>query len=271
MDEQRFVNACRLRDEGKLIEACNEFVQIAESAPDPLDKAGVLLHAADTLETSGQYEAATAKLSAVRALMEDYGPPKPGVDERLVALELFLDFEDANLFWLRGVNPKGALKRFEAALRKYTLPLKEPGSRDFYEGLQIRRAFVLADLGRWKEALPILEGIRSPQEYKEGVAFYLGHCYVEAGDYHRAEEKLTEALSLGLPSHLEYRAHCELGTTYYYLESYSKAKEEFEKGADKADPIYIKECQIWKWLEMTCRALGLKAEAEHYARMATPS
>jgi tetratricopeptide (TPR) repeat protein len=271
MDEQRFLNACRLRDEGRLIEACSEFVQIAESTGDPLDKAGVLLHVAHTLVTSGEYEGATAKLSAVRALMEDYPLPTPDGDERFVALELFLDFEEANLFWLRGEDPKGALKRFEAALRKYTPPLKEPRSRDFCEGLQIRCAFVLADIGRWKEALPILEGITSPQEYEEGVAFYLGHCYVEADDYHRAEEKLTEALKLGLPSHLEYRAHCELGRTYYYLENYSIAKEEFEKGAQKADPSYLKQSQIWKWLEITCRALGLPAEAEQYARMAKPS
>jgi tetratricopeptide (TPR) repeat protein len=99
----------------------------------------------------------------------------------------------------------------------------------------------------------------------------LGHCYLEAADYHGAEKKLTEAIKLGLPSHLEYQAHCELGVTYYHLENYSKAKEEFEKGAEKGDPGYIKQSQVWKWLEMTCRALGLKAEAEHYARMARPS
>jgi tetratricopeptide (TPR) repeat protein len=269
MDEQRLLNACRLQDEGKFTEAYNEFIQISDSSADRLDKAGALLYAARTLEISGKCEAATTQLSAVRALLEDY--PKSERDEEFAALERFLDFEDANLFWLRGENPEAALDRFEAALKKHRLPLKDPRSNDFYVAIQTRRAFVLADLGRWKEALPILEGITSPQEYEEGIAFYLGHCYVEAGDYHRAEEKLTEALKLRLPGHLEYRAHCELGTTYYYLENYSKAKEEFEKGADKADPIYIKECQIWKWLEMTCRALGLNPEAEQYAQMARPS
>ncbi|SRR6266481_1486320 len=269
MDEQRLLNACQLQDEGKFMEAYNEFIQIAENSPDPLDKARGLLYAAKSLEFSGQREAATTKLSAVRALLEDY--PKSERDEEFAALERFLDFEDANLFWLRGENPEAALNRFEVALKKHRLPLKDPRSGDFYTAIQTRRAFVLADLGRWKEALPLLEGIKSPQEYEEGIAFYLGHCYAEAGDYHRAEEKLTEALNLGLPGHLEYRAHCQLGTTYYHLESYSKAKEEFEKGVQKADPSYIKESQIWRWLEMTCRALGLSAEADQYARMARPS
>jgi tetratricopeptide (TPR) repeat protein len=100
----------------------------------------------------------------------------------------------------------------------------------------------------------------------------LGHCYLAANDYIRAEEKLIEALRLGgLPNSLDYRAHCELGVTYYNLRDYAKAKAEFEKSARLAVPSFIKEWEIWKWLQLTCRALGLKAEAEQYARMANPS
>ncbi len=270
MDEQRFLNACRLRDGGKLTEASNEFVQIAECTTDPLDRAGALLYAANTLEMSGQCEAATTKLNAARALMEDY--PKAGGDERFAALELFLDFEDAQLFWLRGENPEAVLRKFETWLKKYTLPSNDPRARDFYAGIQTRRAFVLADLGRWKEALPILEGIMSPQEYKEGVAFYLGHCYLSALDYSKAEQKLTEALKLGgLPHGLEYRAHCELGQAYYGLQNYAQAKREFEKCVETADQSYLKDGIIWKYLESTCRWLKLKDEAQHYASLSKPS
>jgi len=271
MDEQKLLSACELVNEGKYTEAYDEFIQLAENTPDPLEKAWPLLYAANTLQALGQEEAATAQLSAARTLIEKHRPSSPAKDEKFAAAELFLDFEDANFLWLRGGNHEAALNKFDAALKKHTLTLKNPGSRGLYEAIQIRRAFILADLGRWKEALPILEGITSPQEYEEGIACYLGHCYVEAGDYDRAKEKLTEAIRLGLPNHLEYRAHFELGVAYYHLENYRKAKEEFEKGADKADPSYIKESQIWKWLEVTCRALGLKGEAEHYAHMTTPS
>jgi hypothetical protein len=59
--------------------------------------------------------------------------------------------------------------------------------------------------------------------------------------------------------------------TYYNLQDYTKAKEEFEKGAQMADASYIKESQIWRWLELTCRALGLNSEAERHARMFKPS
>jgi tetratricopeptide (TPR) repeat protein len=183
MDEERFLHGCQLRDEGKLTEAYNEFSHLAENTADPFDKAGALLYAANTLELSGQVEAATAKIRAVRSLIEEHRTPMSVRDEKFAALELFLDYEDANLLWRRGENPEAALNRFDATLKKHKLDAAnkkdslapiDRHSRDSYESIQIRRAFILADLGRWNEALPILEGIESPQEFREGVAFYLG-------------------------------------------------------------------------------------------------
>jgi tetratricopeptide (TPR) repeat protein len=136
---------------------------------------------------------------------------------------------------------------------------------------QANRAFLLADLGRWKEALPILEEAEKFQNFKEGIAFYLGHCYLSADDYVRAEEKLVEALRLGLPQNLQYRAHCELGMVYASLGNYIQAKAELESCAEKANTGYIKQAQLWKRLQAVCRALGLKDEVERYARLAMPS
>lgn len=271
MDEQRLLKACELVDKGKYSEAHNEFIQLAENTPEPLEKAWPLIYAANTLQALGEQEAATVQLSAARNLIEKHRPSISTRDEKFVAVECFLDFMDANLLWLRGGNQPAALNRFDAALKKHRLALKDPGSRGLHEAFQIRRAFILADLGRWKETLPILEGIKSPHEYREGVAFYLAHCYLSGDEYERAKDKLTEALELCLPNSLEYRAHCELGMTYYNLKDYAKAKKELEKGAEHADANYIKESDIWKWLEMTCRALGLQAEAEVYVCMARPS
>jgi tetratricopeptide (TPR) repeat protein len=138
--------------------------------------------------------------------------------------------------------------------------LVDARSRTLQEAFQIRRAFILADLGHWKKSLSILEAIKSPQEYEEGVAFYLGHCYLAGDEYERAKDKLTDALKLELPASLQYRAHCELGMAYYNLKDYAKAKRELEKGVEGASADYIKQSNIWKWLEMTCRALGLQAE-----------
>jgi len=271
MDEERLEHACELVAQEKYTEAYDEFVQLAEDTADPIEKAWPLLYAANTLQTLGQEEAATTQVSAVRELLERHHPPSSAGGENFTAAEAFLDFLEANLLWRHGGNQQAALNRFDAALKKHGPALKATRARGLYDGIQIRRGFILANLGRWKEALPILESIESPQEYEEGVAFYLGHCYSSAHDFHRAKEKLIEALELGLPQHLEYRGHCELGATYYHLGEYAQAKREFEKGARLADAHYIKESQIWKWLELTCKALGLKSEAEQYARMQKPS
>lgn len=272
MDEQRLLHACELVSEANYEQAYAEFIQLAENTPDPIERAWPLLYAADTLQTMGKQEAATAQLAAARALIEEHRSSASMKDEKFIAAETFLDFQDANLSWLQGHKLEVALNKFEAALRKHRLALKDPRAASLYHAFQIRRSFILADLGRWKEALPVLEAIKSPQEYREGVAFYLGHCYLAASDYIRAEQKLTEALRLGgLPNSLDYRAHHELGMTYYHLRDYGKAKAEFEKGAQLADASYIKESQIWRWLELTCRALGLKAEAQQYARRSKPS
>jgi len=181
MDEQRLLKACELVDKGKYSEAHIEFIQLAENTPEPLEKAWPLIYAANTLQTLGEQEAATVQLSAARNLIERHRPSISARDERFAAVECFLDFVDANLLWLRGGNQEAALNRFDAALKKHRLALKDPRSRGLHEAFQIRRAFILADLGRWKEAMPILEGIKSPQEYREGIAFYLGHCYL-SGD-----------------------------------------------------------------------------------------
>jgi tetratricopeptide (TPR) repeat protein len=272
MDEKRLLHACQLVETGKYSEAFNEFIQLAKDTRDPIEKAWPLIYAANTLQTLGQEEAATAQLSAARALIEMHRPSDAAAYEAFAAAESFLDFEEGNLLWMRGGSLEAALHRFDAALKKHRLTLKDPRARGLYEGIQIRRAFILADLGRWEEALPILEGIESPQEYGELVAFYLGHCYL-AGDNHiRAEQKLTQALSLGgLPQSLEYRAHCELGMTYYQLQNFAEAKRELEKCAATADRSYLKDGIIWKYLESTCRALRLKDEAEHYASLVRPS
>jgi tetratricopeptide (TPR) repeat protein len=270
MDQERLVKACELVYQGKYSEAHTEFIQLAEDTSDPIEKAWPLAYAANALDALGQQEAATIQLNAARSLLDKHRPPNPTKDEKFAAAECFLDFVDANLFWRGGGNKQAALDRFDVALKKNKIALEDSGS--FQEAFLIRRAFILADLGRWNEALPVLEEIKSPEEYREGVAYYLGHCYLASGDYERAQEKLTEALKLGgLPTRLEYLAHFELGATYYHLQDYEKAKHELEKATEQADANSFKQSNIWKWLEMTCRALGLQGEADFYARRSRPS
>jgi tetratricopeptide (TPR) repeat protein len=272
MDDQRFLKACQLREEGRLREAVDEFLAIVEDTKDQIDKAAVLVYVAAALKELGDCDRALEQLRLARDLIsslhDGYLTPTP--DYRLPRLEVLLDFEEADIRRFSGNNQE-ALARLEGMLTKYRQRLSEPDFRYVCEMIQANRAFLLADLERWKESLPILEEAEKFQNFKEEIAFYLGHCYLSAHDYVRAEGKLVEALKLGLPQNLEYRAHCELGMVYASLGNYIKAKSEFESCAQKADTGYIKQAQLWKRLQAVCRALGLKDEVERYARLAMPS
>jgi len=272
MDDQRFLKACQLRDDGKLNEAIEEFRTLAAGTEDPVDKAGVFLNVAATFQALGEYDRARQQLRAARTLVlpSDDLSIAASQDRRLVQLEVSFDFEDADISSYEG-KLEEALAKFDLLLKKYKQVLEEPELRESYEMTQARRGFILADLGRCKEALPILEEAESFEGGKGEICFYLGHCYLASRDYSRAVRKLDEALRLGLPRRLEYRAHCELGTAYYQLKDYAKAKLEFERSAETADAEYIQQAQIWKWLENTSRNLGLNDEADRYSRQAATS
>ena len=272
MDDERFLKACELREDGKLREAIDEFYRIAEDTQDPVDKAGVLLNVAATLQALGQYDQAREQLSAAQSIVAplDDSSIESSCDEQLLQLKVGLAFEEADILSYEG-NTEEALAQFDLLLKKYDQELKEPGLRKKYEMIQARRGFILADLGRCQEALPILEEAESFEGREAETRFYLGHCYLAKDDYSSAMEKLIEALKIGLYRRLEYRAHCELGIVYYTLKDYGQAKLEFEKSAETADAEYMQQAQIWKWLEITSRTLGLKDEADRYSKLATPS
>src|SRR6267154_1508677 len=102
MDEKRLLHACELVNEGKYAEAYSEFIQLAESTPDPLERATPLIYAANTLQTMGQEEAATAQLSAVRALIDKHRPSDAIKNKSLGGAEFFFVLKNAPFFWRRG-------------------------------------------------------------------------------------------------------------------------------------------------------------------------
>jgi len=272
MDDQRFLKACQLRDGGLFRKAIDEFFRIAEETTDPIDKAGVLLNVAATFRALSEFDRARMELKSARNLVASSNVLALSAlgDTRLVQLELGLDFEEADISGYEGKLDE-ALAKFDLLLKKYGPSLKIPELRESYEMIQARRGFILADLGRCKEALPILEEAESFKERRAEIYFYLGHCYLTDREYEKSATKLAKALKLELPRSLEFRAHCELGIAYYRLKDYAPAKLEFERSAETADKEYVQQAQIWKWLENTSRALGLKDQAEHYAKLASAS
>jgi tetratricopeptide (TPR) repeat protein len=273
MDDQGFLQASQLRDEGKFREAIEKFLSIAEITEDPIDKAGVVLNVATTFKALGDYDEARRQLRVARDLFLAAGrsPEAAQKDKRVLQLGVSLAFEEADICSFEG-KIEEALAKFDRALdevRNYRL--EEPELRELYQMIQMRRAFILADLGRCKEALPILEEAESFDGPKGETLFYLGHCYLADRDYRNAAQRLTRSLEIGLARRLDYRAHCELGIAYYRLAAYAKAILEFEKSVETGDKEYIEEAQIWKWLENSSRALGLDDQAERYSKRVVQS
>jgi len=164
-----------------------------------------------------------------------------------------------------------AIEKLDDALAKYKADLQEPGFVELYQTIQRERAFVLTDIGSMQTALPILEEVDLADPHDRWTLFYLGTCYFYSKKYAEAQEKIEESIRLGLPPEFAGRAHCTLGAACYELKDYRRARIELEKVIETAPPRYIKQAGMWRWLEYTCICLGLKAEAEHYAKLARPS
>ncbi len=266
--EQRLLRAGDLREAGRLREALQEYRGLAETITDTLDRGGVLLNEIACLREAGKIGLAKERLRELKELVsETRGAAADTEDGRRVFLAVTIKFEEAESLLVEGKEKEG-LSKLDELLIQYSKHLRVADNRPLYESVQTRRGFLLANLRRCAEAKPILEEACSFENHRGSIHYYLGHCYCALGEMQPAKDKLIEALNLGMPEDLEYRAHCTLGMVYYKLEAYARAKEEFEICAQNADEAYIREADLWKWLAGACRWLGLTSDAERYAKLA---
>jgi tetratricopeptide (TPR) repeat protein len=273
MDDERFESASRLRDQGRLEEALEEFRTLARETIDPIERAGVAIQITDTLLRANRADLAKIELGTVRATLANLGTSvqEPNSDERIGWLRIGAQIEEADISKADG-RPDEALAKLESLASELSRPALNAIYRDSYEIVQLSRAYLLCDLGRWNEALPVLEEADAFEEPRALIDFYLGCCYAANREYGKARERLVRALKIGgLPPNLESCAHSILGQAYHALGDYSQARLELERGVKTAPVAYIKQAKLWNWLEATCLHLGLKDEAEHYAQLARTS
>jgi tetratricopeptide (TPR) repeat protein len=164
-------------------------------------------------------------------------------------------------------NEAVALQVVEGLVAQYPKQLSNPDFKELSDEIAAYHGFLLADAGRWTEALALLEAQTFPLEWRNVQCYFLGRCYFEFGDYERARKKLIEALDLGLIDHWASKAHFTLGATEYRLGNMSAAKKHFELYLKTAPADSLSRVEAWEWLEMTCRALRLYDEAEQYGRI----
>jgi tetratricopeptide (TPR) repeat protein len=265
-------HACALRDQGKLREAYDAFVIAAQNTDNTLEQVGLLLNAADPLRESGEYKLAKKQLDSVRELLSvsRTGSLSPSDHNELFGLRVGAEVELAEI-WADEGQVEAAIKMMTEILEKHESELKQRNLLDSLDHVHLRRAYLWADMGACEKAKPRLEGMESRQHQNPVFLFYLGDCCVATKEFSKARQKLEKAISLGLPPHYDFQAHCSLGMALYELGEFAGAKLELERGVQTATPRYIKKAKIWKWLECTCISLGLKDDAVRYAQLARPS
>lgn len=267
-----FGNALALRDAGKYKEAAKLFLDLAKDTDNLFEKAGMLLNATHALKGSGRLDLARNQLDLARQLLVlPSGTALSGADDQnRQRLVIGAELEAARIS-AEERKLQEAMASLDSILANHQSELRNSAFADIYWAIQRDRGFCLVDLGSFAEALPILEQVDLSDPHDRWTLFYLGYCYHYMDKYADANEKLEEAISLHLLPDFEGQAHCLLGVGHYKLGNYRKAKLEFEEGVKTAPAGYIKQAGIWRWLECTSVGLGLKADAEHYGRLARSS
>jgi tetratricopeptide (TPR) repeat protein len=252
--------------------AFEELSALADRAEKSLDRARITLDAVAPLINLGEYSRARERIVCVGELLSLCRQNSSTLAEvqelqklnfRREVLSAEIDAADSRI--------DEALREMNKLVKRYRVESKNSYLREEFDNLRSQLAFLLTNIGKFGEALPILEDIASRYAGQSAIIFYLGHCLFGLKEFVKARRYLEESINLGLPQNLQFQAHCSLGMTCYELKDYTRAKIELEAGVAGASKDYIREAHIWKWLEYTCISLGLTAEASQYAQMQKPS
>lgn len=263
--------AYALRDKGKYKEALDIFVGIADKQEHLLEKAGMLLNIVNTLPSTCQVALAKTQLDNVRSLLSSSGAcdadhPYPRYHRYLT---MAADLEGARISEAEG-KFKDAIDKIDRLRTEFKADLQEAQFQEFHWAIERERGFALVHVGSPEAALLILEQVDRADPHDRFTLFYLAACYSYAKRYAEARAKIEESIALGLPPDWAGRAHFHLGAACYRLQDYKQARVELETAVKTAPPDFIRHEQIWRWLQYTCIGLGLKDEAEHYAKLARP-
>ncbi len=182
------------------------------------------------------------------------------------------DYIDAVLYH-EAQQIEEAFTRFSSFLTKYP-DLLEHSQRHIYEDIQQRRAYELLRLLRFQEAVDISQeclNFELSDEDRSSILSNLAVAYTELKDYEHGKAFFLLACKLGLTSPWENQVRFYLGVALAHLREFRDSKAQFLRAAElSASGGVIPLRSVYEWLAWVCRALGEKADAENYSRMAKP-
>jgi len=240
--------------------ALREYDAAIEQASDGRERAGFLLEKAVLYGVFLRFDESRRSLRLAQA----QAPDNPDI-------QFQADFIDATLYDQEGNDTK-AFEQLTAVLSNYYQRLTtEPDLKFAYQDIQIRRGLAAVGIGRFQEAVPLLnESLSFPLKPEDmgSILFSLGRCYSEFCEYESAKEYFIRALSIGLTSAAEGEAHMRLGIAYAKLGFLKEAKHDFQLCEERANAYGLEPRKIYKWLSWVCNGLGETLESKKYADLA---
>lgn len=255
MNWDRYTELIALRDCGRIDEAIAELTKLGNAETDPLAKSITVIAVADGLVTLGHFPDARRKIHEACEIL--------GPDHEYYPRAAF----KAAMLDLHEKNSKGALRKLDEILETYAVVLHTDDHKDLLEEVQRNRGIALADLRRFRDALPILEFFRSEPYERERTLYYLGVCEFQLEDFGAAKRDFQEMLSLKPSSVSQVYAHEYLGRIFCREGQFARAKSEFEECLTGRDRSNTSEVYLLDWLIGCCKALNLKEDVARYTQM----
>jgi len=258
MDWERYQKALALEDSGREEEAIRELRAMAEEAIDPDEKAAHIFGEAVCLLRLGRLdEARKCNRRAADVSVSD------GMRARTDSCEAVTYWEERKF--------KESFDVLNKMLKDYSGLLSTPDFRDLYEMVHQRRAILLAEFGRQREARPLLEEALSFQldaDDKALLLYYLGVALYKLGDKPGAKTRFLEALQGRPDDYGSISSRFYLGVIYSEEGAYGKALQEFGRVELKVSLTGIPKGRVYGWLARTYRLSGNAREAEKYEKLA---
>ena len=255
MNWDRYNELVALRDSGRIEEATAEFDKLAEAETDPEIKAFTLLQVVNGLRFLKRSSDARRKIREASSILG----PKHNDYIRVALAAAILEIDQEN--W------KGALRKLDGIVEKYTPLLHLDENKDVLEEVQRNRGIALFELRRFREARPVLESVRRVPYERERTLCSLGMCNFELKDVEAAKRDFEELVSLQPRAVFRAYAYYHLGMIFYADGQLARAKTEFEKCLASTDLGKISKDNLLQWIVNACKGLNLKNEALHYSEM----
>jgi tetratricopeptide (TPR) repeat protein len=262
MNSEFLESAYTLLESGRILDAAHEFHMLAERANSPSDRALALVNEHKCYCKIGEMDKARNLMRQIRHLP---------VQDKFV--QMAVDFGDACMTVQMGKEKEGVAK-FERLLQSNPELLALPDLRDWYEDIQQRRAFSLAKLRQYDDALQILREASSfttmNAEDQQMVQFYLGFCYAAIGKSDLAVEAYRRAIDIGLGNEIEVDVRYRLAIVHFLNGAFARAKHQLEAALQMPEQVLRPELRknLYEQMSRTCHYLGESQDEQRYLALA---